>query len=281
MRRLLFAVVLLTLVVAGCRIETNIGIALEADGSGTASIDIGMDDEALVFIEAGGQSFEDACSTEGIGDLIGENPLEDVISAEAGANAEVVEEDGLTVCRTSFGFDDVTQVLDTAGEDGLALDVAISDDEVRVTGVLAGTGGDEGDLGDLGFDPSLLEDAFAVNLRIDMPGSVIESNADRTLGDGTLEWNVDLFGGADTVIEAVSDPSGSDGGGGVATIVIVVLLLAVVGAVLFLYLRNRKTPLGADVVDPVADPVAAPAPPEPPAAVDTAEAADGPEGTEI
>lgn len=283
LRRALFAVVLFVLVLAGCRIETNVGIALEADGSGTASIDIGMDDEALSFVETTGQDFASACSTDGIGDLVGENPLEGVLGAgQSEATAEVVEEDGLTICRTSFAFDDVTAIADSTDTEGLALDVSITADEVSVNGVLAGeaAGGDEG-LGDLGFDLSLLEDAFSVNLRIAMPGEVIESNADTTLSDGTLEWNVDLFGGGDTVIQATSDPNAGGGGGSATTLIIVLAVVALAAVAVFLFMRSRQKPAAATAGGDAAA-VADAAPAGSPEPTETTEAPEGfgPEGTQ-
>lgn len=276
MRRALFAVALLSLLLAGCRIEINVGIALEADGSGAASVDIGMDDEALAFVETTGQTFVEACSADGIGDLLGEDPLGGVIDTErAAATAEVVEEGDLTICRTSFNFDDVT-ALEATDDEGLNLDADFSEDRVSVRGVLPGTAGEDEGLDDLGLELGALEDIFAVNLRIDMPGKVIEHNADRVLNDGTLEWNVDLFGGSDTVIEAVSDPSAGDGGGGTGIVIIVVVVLAALAVGLFLFLRSRRP---VPVPDQSETLIAAPVDPAPAAPAEGAEGF-GPEGTE-
>ena len=48
----------------------------------------------------------------------------------------------------------------------------------------------------LGLDPTLLtEEFFSVNVIVGMPGTVEESNADRTLSDGRLQWSLPLTGG--------------------------------------------------------------------------------------
>src|SRR3972149_6105243 len=68
MRRLIVMASLLALVATACKIETNIGATINADGSGTIVTEVGMDEEAKgFFLSDGADPFEgnDLATCEG------------------------------------------------------------------------------------------------------------------------------------------------------------------------------------------------------------------------
>ncbi len=100
-----------------------------------------------------------------------------------------------------------------------------------------------------------------------LPGTVVESNADRTLDDGSLVWDLPLQGGT-VDIEARSE---ADSGFPLTPVLIGVGIAAIGGAALYLITRRRGD--GADAIASTAEPPAptsifgddtAPAPPAPP-----------------
>lgn len=273
MRKALLGVAFFAVLLSGCRIETNIGVVLEADGSGTLQVDVGFDEEALQLIESGGdQSFADSCTADGAGvaGLVGSNPLDDVISGlQQDSEVALVTEGDLTICRANLAFDDVEAIAGSGQDDGLAFDVTITEEQVRVDASLdTGTATDGGTNGleDLGFEPGLLEDVLVFHLRVTMPGTVIESNADRTLADGTLEWDIDLFGSGNVTVEAVSDPSG--GGGGFPIAIVAVILVVALALTIWLRSRSRRPALPVGALSAEISPPPVSPPPEPPPAAD-------------
>jgi hypothetical protein len=256
MRRLIVLAALVALVASACQIETNFGVVINADGSGTIRAEVGMDDEAQQFLlTEGSDPFEGndlsqvpgaVQSTESRGDLdywIIEVPVEDV----------TVIEDDVTTAENSLlsGFD--VEVTDTL----------IS---VRATAAADEAMGEQTE----GFDPSVLEDSLSFNVRITLPGKILEHNADRREGN-TLIWAVPLFGGA-LDVQAQSDPSqpadGGGGGGGIPIWVWIAIAAVVVGGAVYYFMQQQKkagtSPAGASPDAPMSSD-AADTPPAPPA----------------
>jgi hypothetical protein len=60
MRRLIILAALVALVTTACKIETNFGAVINADGSGTLIVEMGMDEEAQsFFLQDGSDPFDD------------------------------------------------------------------------------------------------------------------------------------------------------------------------------------------------------------------------------
>ncbi len=239
MRRMVLAAALLALLAVSCKAEINLGVELNADGSGTLVAETGFDEEFREF------AFQGVDPEEAI---FQDNDLAEL----EGAEFETYEEGEFTFYTVRAPFENIDDVLGAAGEDAPVdqIQVTVTENEVRVT---ASTDESAGDLlggEDIeGFSPDLLADTIAIHLRLKMPGKVIEDNADRVLDDGSLEWDVPLTGQGLDVL-AVSDPTAGDGGGlplwlvgGVAAGVV-----ALGGAFVLMRRRSEATP------DPVTEP---------------------------
>ena len=230
MRRITLMAALLALTTAACKIEFNLAADLGADATGTVTLEVGFDEEAAeFFLQEGTDPFE---------------------SAPPGAETRTEERGDMT-------FHQITQRF--AGEEELAgmmtgeeapfetFRATFTDRLVSIEGTIGGAGGgffEEGDLSE--FTPDQLVQGLSAEIRITMPGRVLDHNAD-LLDERTLTWELDLFGATQT-INAQSDPQGQpEGGGGIPAWVIAVVAIAVVAAVGYLMYRRSKS-------DPVFEP---------------------------
>lgn len=244
MRRLIVLASLLALVATACKLETNFGAVINADGSGTIIGEIGFDDEAAELFLEGGDPFE--------GNELADTP---------GARTRQERRGDLTFYIVEIDVDDITdadqQLIDTESSLLSNLEITVTDNLVTVRGSASAEDSLGGDTGD--FDPGVLEDAISANVYFTLPGSILSHNADRQDGN-TLFWEVPVLGGT-LEIRAESDPTGtpasssSDGSPVWAYGVIAAVLL---GALY--YFRKGKSGSG-DGGEPVSDD----APPPPPA----------------
>jgi hypothetical protein len=230
----------LTLITSACRVESNVILTLEADRSGTYTIEFGMDEELQNAISSFG----------GLGDGEAIDPLEGFEFGDPDVETTRRTEGDMTFVVAMSSFDDVDEldsILASAEDTGIGdLNINYEGDIVTVTGSLAGTGdlnteglGDLGGFGDLGslsdlggfgLDPSALTDEFfSASLIIAMPGDVTEHNASRVGSDGSLQWDLPLSNDAVEVI-AISDTSSTSFPWwllGVAAVLIVALGLGI------------------------------------------------------
>ncbi len=177
--------VVLALIAVACRAEVNVVVEVEEDGSGLYAAEVGLDKELQeIFANFGAES----------GDFLSNFDLD---LPEESETTERVEGD-MTYAVTTFTFDspeeldaviasasasaDASSQFEkfnlTVDENGAELDA-----EIVVPDATEGLSEAEG----LGLDPTKLTDEFfSVNVIVGMPGTVEESNADRTLSDGRL-----------------------------------------------------------------------------------------------
>lgn len=228
MRRLMMVAALLALVAAACKIETNFGAVINADGSGTVIAEIGMDEEAQGFF------------LQDVDDPFEGNDLADC------PNARVSEEQrgDLKFWIIECDVDDITANtgLLEDNENSMLSDFSITVTDTLVTVTGNATAPDDFTGGEMeGFDPGVIEDSISANVRITMPGKILEHNADSKDGN-TLTWKVPILGG-DLDIQATSDPTGtpdSSGGGGFPTWLIAVIAVVVLaGGYYFMTQRNK------------------------------------------
>lgn len=227
MRRLIPLLMLLALISTACRIESNLIADINADGSGVIGAEIGYDEEAASFIEQFTQ---------------GEDPFADSpMAAMPGAQSREEDRGGMHFLISTVEVEDIAAAIEqSAAADPNSLvqefSVTVTANRVEVTGrgSLAGAmAGAEGML-----SPDQLAESVSANIRLTLPGAILESNA--TSQDGnTLTWALPIAGG-DVEISAVSDPTRSPGGGFPlwAIIVIAAAAVAAIGAVV-LYSRRR------------------------------------------
>lgn len=270
--RLVLLVALTALLLSACEMQASFRLELEEDGSGKALVVVGLDEEFQSLIEASGEDPEEAFFQEG-------SPFDEI----PGGETRTYTEGDFTFYEAGAPFSDLNAyralIANDADNPLSELSIEVTEDRAAVEGTVplddltAGAEVDDFE----GFSPEALGEFFQLHIQIKMPGKVLEHNAERVLGDGTLEWDIPLVGASDLEILAVSDPSGSDGGFPIWAILLLVILgiAAVVGLLAFLG-RNRApsasspaeepAPVGAVAVDegaapppPVTDP-----PPDPP-----------------
>lgn len=228
MRRLIVMASLLALVATACKIETNIGAIINADGSGTIVTEVGMDEEAKGFFlsEEGADPFEG-------------NDLADC----EGARTREEQRGDLTFYIIECDVADITEFEDTmtSTENTMltSFDITVTDTLVSVSGTASAEDALGSDVE--GFDPALLEESISANLKITLPGRILDHNADSQSGN-TLTWDIPILGGT-LDVEASSDPSGtpaSDGGGGFPLWLIAVIVVVVLGGGYYLWTQNKK-----------------------------------------
>jgi hypothetical protein len=187
MRKYVLAFFGLALVLSACRIESNIIMNIDEDGSATVGAEIGFDEEMLDLVTQGGGDPSDI-----LGDLpdLGGDGVEPI---------ERVEGD-MTYYGVTTNIDDLS-TYDFDGFEGEAFSefsYQFDDSSATLAAKVDATG--IGDLGgeDLGIDPSeITGDIFSARVLVAMPGTIAEHNADEVMGDGTLVWNLPLSGSKD------------------------------------------------------------------------------------
>lgn len=245
MKRIWFLGLAVVLITTACRIETNVLIDINTDETGSFGFEFGMDDEFRQLVSAQGGEFS---IDDMFGGLGGELPGAEI--------SERTEGDMMfTVVKIPFeSRAQLQSLIAQGGDDGSEFDVTWTDDAITVVGLLAGSGeegglGGLGGLGDLGdaagdlggeFDlgdvSGFAEGFFSASVILSMPGDVSDHNADRVMGDGRLQWDIDL-GGGDVDILAVSDLDGSTSFPAWA---VVLLVLVAVAILLWLYSTTRR-----------------------------------------
>jgi hypothetical protein len=132
------------LALAGCRMDVNVGIDVQEDGSGTVTVAVGVDDELLARVP-------------GAADRV---KLEDLRAAGWGVTGPAKEDDGNTWVHLSRPFANPTELREILGEvNGPggplgAFELTIDEEWDQTTWTLSGTAGLTG--GVAGFvDPDL------------------------------------------------------------------------------------------------------------------------------
>jgi len=242
MRRLIVLASLLALVATACKLETNFGAVINADGSGTIIGEIGLDDEAAELF------------------LQGQDPFDgNELASVPGARTREERRGDLTFYIVEIDVDDITdaeqQLIDNENSLLSSLEISVTDTRVTVTGNASAdeTLGGQAE----GFDPAVFEDSISANVYFTMPGAILSHNADRQDGN-TLYWEIPVLGGS-LDIQAESDPAGSpasSGGDGFPVWAYGLIVAALIGA--FLYFKKGKTSNGAATASDEDDAPAAP-----------------------
>lgn len=223
MRRLLALAAVVAIVMTACKLETNFGAIINADGSGTIIAEFGVDDEAAEFFLEGQDPFED-------------NDFADL----PGARTREERRGDLTFYIVEVDVDDVSQIENEllGSSDSLfeGLTIDVSPDRVTVSGSASAEDSMGGEAE--GFDPQVIEDSISASVYFTMPGAILEHNADRQQGN-TLYWDVPILGGT-LDIQATSDPTGTPAGDDDGFPVWAYgLLAAVVLGALWYFMKNR------------------------------------------
>jgi hypothetical protein len=224
MRRLMVIAALLALVAAACKLETNFGAVINADGSGTIIGEIGLDDEAAELF------LQDSDPFEG-------NELTDL--PEARTREE--RRGDMTYYIVEVDVDDISaaeqELIDNENSLLNNLEISVTDSLVTVSGSASAEESLGGEAE--GFDPQVFEDSISATVYFTMPGSITSHNADRQDGN-TLYWDIPVLGGT-LDIQAESDPSGtpaSSGSDGFPVWAYALIAAAVIGAAWY-FMKGR------------------------------------------
>lgn len=253
MRKPLLLAVALVMLMTACRAEANFLLDVTEDGSGTVTVELGIDDELLELLEGFGGGTDDLLSIVP-DDTEVETRREGDMTFYSGSETFTDTEDLLSSAAFLDGADTTFQSLELVVEDGAAtLDAVIAAPDATEAAEGLGAGG-LGGLGDIG------EDIFSSSLIVSLPGSLVETNADEILSDGRLLWDVPILGGVVDVM-AVTEAGGSGTPWGLIGGILVVVVIAAGAA----WWMRRKRQGAVDAVG--AAPAPAPASPvfdEPP-----------------
>jgi hypothetical protein len=229
MRKLLLPIALVTLLLAGCRVESNVILDIEEDASATVTAEVGFDEEFRQILGEAGANPEELFA-----DLpsFGEGDVEVTERVEGdmtfyGAATQVDDLSSFDMASTQGEV--FTSFAYTFDDDGAQLDATLSAAD------LGAAGGGE----DLPFDPSQITDEFfSANVIVTMPGTVTQSNADEVRSDGTLVWNLPFTGVKE--ITATSE-FGAGSVNWVLVILLAVLVVGIVAAVVATVVSRRES----------------------------------------
>lgn len=218
MRKYVLAFFGLALVLSACRIESNIILNINEDGSATVGAEIGFDEEMLDLVTQGGGDPNDI-----LGDLpdLGGDGVEPIQRVDG----------DMTYYGVTTNIDDLS-TYDFDGFEGEAFSefsYQFDSNSATLAATVDATG--VGDLGgeDLGIDPAeITGDIFSARVLVAMPGTIAEHNADEVMSDGTLVWNLPLSGSKDVF---ATSTFGSSSFNWIWLLVGGVLLIGVIAAV--------------------------------------------------
>jgi hypothetical protein len=227
MRKYLLLFTLLALLLAACRVESNVTLDISEDGSATVGAEVGFDEEFKQLIEQSGANTEDI-----FGDLPsfggGEVQTTERTDGDMSYYGVTSQVDDLSDFDMGSAQGDVFSSFSYTFDDASAkLDAVLSSADLGAAG------------GDLPIDPSTITDEiFSANIVVKMPGNVTESNADEVRSDGSLVWNIPFSGTKE--ITATSD-FGSSKTNWVLFILIGVLIIGVIAAVVATIVSRRES----------------------------------------
>ena len=192
MRKYLLIFAMLAIVLTACRIESNVNLDIEEDGSALVLVEVGFDDEfrQLLTGQTGGS----------------EEDFVNEILAVGDTSLVQRSEGDMTYYGAAQEIEDLSQGIpvDAAEEMFTSFDYSFDEDgatlNAQIQSVDTGEFGGAGDLG--GLAEGLTGDIFSANLVVNMPGEVKAHNADEVRGDGALVWNIPLTGAIDVQAES-------------------------------------------------------------------------------
>ena len=198
MMRKMMVVAAFALILSACRMDIAVEMQLNEDGSGTGALVFSVDDQMRDLIDQGGQ----AVSPEDFFELLGINTSTVTITEERDGDFTRT-----TAAGTYAEFDDLKNMF-AVGSDLSAIKEASFvrvDDEVTLTGTLVfDLAANVPDNAPVGLET--ISQFITITAAVDMPGEVIEHNADRVTEDGVLIWDFTLLDPPRTIM-AVADVS--------------------------------------------------------------------------
>jgi hypothetical protein len=213
------------LLLAACRAEVTLELALQEDGSGSYRTDVGADDDLREALGA----FAD--------------PSELLGSFDFGLPGTVVDErreGDMTFTTVSGQFTDVSEIselIDSGQTQGLfeEFDVVVDDDGARINALIVlpeqlTQFADQSDV-----IAEQLE--FSASIVVDLPGRIVTSNATRSIGDNRLVWELAL---TDTEIDIQAESTFREAGFPWWIVVVAVLAAAILAGWWWWTRRQRR-----------------------------------------
>lgn len=188
MRKLLILLGFGALLLGACRAESVTLIRVNPDGKTAVISEFAFDDEALEAI--GGQADDPEEVLRGISEFIGDPSALPV----AGADSEVeqFERDDLKGVRVTVDGLDPTLVTERVASGRSILDfvtIGIENDVLLIAGRTRDIPSIERE-GFAALAGGDISTVFDMVLQIEVPGSVLDHNADRVVAEGLLEWDL-------------------------------------------------------------------------------------------
>ena len=183
--------ILLALITASCRIEANLDLVIEEDGSGTYASEVGFDEEIQQAFAAFGDPDEFLSALD--------------FGVPNSTTSERIDGD-MTYSVVASSFEDASELATTIQDsvEGNPFDrfeIAVDEDGAKVDAAIALPEAITGPLGEAGDLASQLD--ASITVKVTMPGRVITSNADRTIGTNELLWDI-AFTDTEVIIQAES-----------------------------------------------------------------------------
>ncbi len=270
LKTLLF-VIALAVVATGC-LRTEIDIEVSDDGSVDYSGVLAVDPDAIGQLD---EIFGELDGGEGIP---GRDQICDEFVTDQGFD-EMPSADGLDTTIEPYDEDGFCGVRFAVSADAGAADEALGGIATGQDLILReepGGGwyfelplGEVTDAGDIAGFPGLdgFFDGASFVVRVKLPGTQVDHNADEIATDGTMIWNVDLLNPPGTALFVQTEPGdpitggadpdaggvgGSDDGSSLGLIVLlVVVALAAIAAAIWWFSRKKSTGSDAPVTEPV------------------------------
>ena len=176
MKRLAALVVLLALLMAGCRADVKLLLDVTENGSGTFAAEVGINNQLKDLIDQLAGDSETIISGLDLG-LVGESSTR-------------VEGD-MTIYSTEVTFDDPTQIEAAAAGNFTSFDLKMTDEGTSLEATLDVAG--ELDLSQFPVAPSSIDpETLEGHILVSLPGEIGDNNADLVTTDGHLSWTIPL-----------------------------------------------------------------------------------------
>ena len=213
---------LLALVTAACRIEANLDLVINEDGSGTYTAEVGFDEE----IQQAFATFGDPDEFLGALDF----------GVPGAQSSERVEGD-MTYSVVTSDFEDANELTETiqANIEENPFDqfeIVVDDEGATVDALIQFPEALSSALNEAGSAVDQLDASITVN--ITMPGRVVSSNADQTIGDNQLVWNIAF---TDSEVAITAEATFQEEG---FPYWIIILIVLVAGALVAWWLWSRR-----------------------------------------
>lgn len=231
MRKYVLPLLVLAVLGSACEVKIVQATIVEADGSGQIVLDVLLDEELRDLT-----GFEDAASAL---ELAGGIP-------DGYAVEDLVEEDfaGARAVRLFENLDELNVLLADATGAGLADEVSLTREgnEYRYAALIGDLGAAVDGAGLSSLTADTFDDLFNITLSLQLPGDVVDHNADEVLDDGTLVWRLGIDDSGQS-IDATSRVATDWAAGAILGIL---GLAAVAGGVL--WVRSRRPSEDAEVL---------------------------------